>query len=100
MIGSPPANPVHVCRALEVVGISRLAQPPLLAGALADCPALRLVAVPLPAPVTGVRYKRIVAMQAVGTTERTGHRPEEDAPTPLSGILGDKGRRRKRRKKR
>ena len=96
---APLADAIDVVRALEVVAVGGLGDPLGLCGGFAGEATVGLEAIELTGPVTGPRYKRVVAAEALDQGPGASHRPEEDARGPAEANRRGEGRRRRRRKK-
>jgi hypothetical protein len=82
MSGAPPANPIDVFRAFEVVAVGWLGRPFSLADALAYQPAMGRWAIVLTRLIASIRRETHVAVETLTRGIGSGHKPEEDAIEP------------------
>jgi hypothetical protein len=85
---TPLADAIDVVRALEVVAVGGLCDPLGLCGGLAGNATVGLEAIELTGPVTGPRYERVIAAEALDQGPGASHRRQEDATRPGEATLG------------
>ena len=85
---APLADAIDVVRALEVIAVGGVSDPLGLCGGLAGNATVGLEAIELTGPVTGPRYKRVVAAEALDQGPGASHRRQEDATRPDEATPG------------